>query len=162
VGCAAALAAAHRVPPLVAGFLAGMVQEHERALGTWQAEWPVIADVIQATGLATASMAEVAEGLTVDAVRMSANLNATHGAIFAERAMILLAEKIGRDKAQKIVEEAVASCLQQKRRLNEVLSEMPEAKQHLTAETLKSLEDPQQYLGAAEEFRKRLLGSSQE
>lgn len=160
VGCATALAASNRVPPLVASFLAGMVQEHERALGTWQAEWPVIADVIQATGLAAASMADVAEKLTVDAVRMRANLDATHGAIFAERAMVLLAEKIGHDKAQKIVEEAVANCLREKRRLNEVLSEMPETKQHLTAETLKSLEDPQQYLGVAEEFRKRLLDSA--
>lgn len=160
VGCAATLAAANRVPPLIASFLAGMVQEHERALGAWQAEWPVIADVIQATGLAAASMADVAEKLTVNSARMRANLDATYGAIFAEKAMILLAEKIGRDKAQKIVEEAVANCLRQRRKLSEVLSEMPEAREHLSAETLKRLEDPQQYLGAAEEFRKRLLNSA--
>ncbi len=35
-----ALAAANRVPGLVAAFLAGMVQEHERGVGGWQAEWP--------------------------------------------------------------------------------------------------------------------------
>ena len=74
--------------------------------------------------------------------------------------MILLAEKIGRDKAQKIMEEAVANCLQQRRKLSEVLSEMPDATEHLPAETLKNLEDPQQYLGATEEFRKRLLDSA--
>lgn len=160
VGCVAALAAASRVPFLVANFLSGMVQEHERALGNWQAEWPVIADVIQATSLAAASMADVAEKLTVDAARMRANLDATHGAIFAERAMILLAGKIDRNKAQKIVEEAVANCLRQRRKLSEVLSEIPEAKEHLTSEMLKNLEDPQQYLGVAEEFRKRLLDSA--
>ncbi len=41
--CALALAAAHRVPGLVASFLSAMVQEHERGVGGWQAEWPIIA-----------------------------------------------------------------------------------------------------------------------
>ena len=61
--CALTLAAAHRVPGLVASFLSAMLQEHERGVGGWQAEWPIIAAVVQSTGVAIASMAEVAEGL---------------------------------------------------------------------------------------------------
>ena len=72
-----------------ASFLSAMVQEHERGVGGLQAEWPVLAAVVQSTGVAIASMAEVAEGLSVDAERMRANIAITNGAIFAERAMML-------------------------------------------------------------------------
>ena len=75
-GCARALAAAVRTPGLVAAFLAGMDQEHERAVGGWQAEWPTLAALIQAAGAASEAMAVVAEGLTVDAERMRRNMNA--------------------------------------------------------------------------------------
>ena len=68
------LAAAHRVPGLVASFLSAMLQEHERGVGGWQAEWPIVAAVVQSTGVAIASMAEVAEGLTVDTQKMRLNI----------------------------------------------------------------------------------------
>src|SRR6516165_1385877 len=106
VGCIVTLAAVNRVPGLVASFLSGMVQEHERAAGGWQAEWPTVADVVKSTGLATTSMADVAAGLSVDPVRMRSNIEATQGVVFAEKAMMLLAAKLGREPAQKILEQA--------------------------------------------------------
>ena len=39
-----AVAGAIRTPGLVATILAAMPQEHERAAGGWQAEWPAMAD----------------------------------------------------------------------------------------------------------------------
>jgi 3-carboxy-cis,cis-muconate cycloisomerase len=39
VGCSQILTAATLAPGIVAGVLSGLVQEHERALGGWQAEW---------------------------------------------------------------------------------------------------------------------------
>jgi len=159
IGCALTLAAAERVPEMVATFLSSMVQEHERGVGGWQAEWPTVAALVQATGLAIASMAEVAEGLTVDPTRMAANLDATRGLIFAERAMMLLAEKVGRDVAHKVVEEAARRSLARARHLSEVLAEMPEVTRHLDSAALRDLEAPEQYLGAADEFRLRLLSS---
>ena len=97
VGSVLAQAAAQRVPGLVSSFLSAMVQEHERAAGGWQAEWSIVSGVVQNTGLAIACMAEVAEGLAVDPERMRANIAATRGVIFAERAAMLLGKKIGRD-----------------------------------------------------------------
>jgi 3-carboxy-cis,cis-muconate cycloisomerase len=157
-GCSIALASAQRVPGLVATFLSAMVQEHERAVGGWQAEWPTVAVVIQATGLAISSMAEVAEGLKVDETRMRANVDATHGAIFAERAMMLLAKKMGRDVAHKLMEEATQKSVAQGRHLIEVLRGMPEVVQHID-ETLQDLEVPEKYLGVAEQFRLNLLSA---
>ena len=156
-GCVVTLAAANRAPGLVATFLSAMVQEHERAAGSWQSEWPTVAALMQATGVAAASMAEVTEGLSVDGARMRANIEATKGIIFAERAMMLLGEKLGRDAAHKLLEEATQRSVTQGRHLYEVLGEMPEVSRHLDRETLKKLESPEEYLGSADAFRMRLL-----
>ena len=85
-----------------------MPQEHERALGGWQAEWPTLAALIETLALAVQAMDEVAQGLTVDPDAMQANMDATEGAVLAERATFLLAEKMGKQKAGKLVEEALA------------------------------------------------------
>ncbi|MFL6719149.1 MAG: 3-carboxy-cis,cis-muconate cycloisomerase, partial [Burkholderiaceae bacterium] len=59
VGCAVALSAAVRVPGLVSTMLSGMVQEHERALGGWQAEWDTLPDIALLTSGALRQMREV-------------------------------------------------------------------------------------------------------
>lgn len=160
VGCMVTISAAHRVPGHVAAFLSAMVQEHERAAGAWQAEWPTVSALIQATGLAAASMAEVAEGLSVDPARMRANVEATGGVIFAERAMMVLGEKIGRDVAHKVLEEATRKSVEQGRRLVEVLAEIPEVTRHLDREAIRRLEVPEEYLGSADVFQTRILSST--
>ncbi len=159
IACSVTLAAAHRVPGLVASFLSAMVQEHERGVGGWQAEWPTVAAVIQATGVAAASMAEATEGLEVGEPRMRANIDATRGAIFAERAMILLGKSLGRDAAHKLLEAATRRSIAEGRSLREVLSEMPEVTRILDGPTLRNLEAPEEYLGVADALRTRLLSS---
>jgi 3-carboxy-cis,cis-muconate cycloisomerase len=158
--CSLTLAAAHRVPGLVASFLSAMLQEHERGVGGWQAEWPVVAAVIQSTGVAIASMAEVAEGLSVDAQKMRLNIENTNGAIFAERAMMLLGAKLGRDVAHKVLEVAVRKSVKEGKHLAAVLAETAEVTTHLSRAELKELETPEQYLGSAEAFRKALISES--
>ena len=162
IGCTLTLAAANRAPGLVSSFLSGMIQENERGVGGWQAEWSTVSAVVQAAGLAAASMAEVAEGLTVDTERMQENIAATCGAVFAERAMMLLGGALGRDAAHRILEEASHRSTQQKRHLAVVLSEMPEVTAHLDAATIRDLEDPKRYLGVAESFRLSLLAKDQQ
>lgn len=157
IGCVLTLAAATRVPGLVSSFLSSMVQEHERGAGGWQAEWPAVAAAVQATGLAIASMAEVCDGLKVDEARMRANLENTRGAVFAEKAAMLLAERLGKETAHELLEQATRKSAEQGRRLVEVLAEMPEIRQHLEPAVLQQLEAPEQYLGAADEFRIGLL-----
>ncbi|VTU25922.1 3-carboxy-cis,cis-muconate cycloisomerase [Variovorax sp. PBL-E5] len=70
-----ALAAAHRAPQRVAALLAAMPQEHERALGAWQAElaeWPQL--LMSAHGSVRA-LAGALPGLQVDAARMRSNID---------------------------------------------------------------------------------------
>jgi 3-carboxy-cis,cis-muconate cycloisomerase len=158
--CALTLAAAHRVPGLVQSFLSAMLQEHERAVGGWQAEWPIVTSVVQSTGVAIASMAEVAEGLWVDTKKMRHNLDRTNGLIFAERAMMLLGTKLGRDVAHKIIEAAAKRSIKEEKNLAAILAEIPEAAAHLTPAELKQLEAPEQYLGSAEAFRQALIADN--
>jgi 3-carboxy-cis,cis-muconate cycloisomerase len=157
IACSLALAAGGRVPGLVANYLFGMAQEHERAVGGWHAESATIAHVVQNTGLAVASMAEVAAGLEVDSTRMGENIEKTRGVVFAERAMILLGASLGRDIAHKLLEDAVQQSIQEKKKLTEVLAAIPQVTNVLSASEVQSLDDPKEYLGAAEVFRKQLL-----
>jgi 3-carboxy-cis,cis-muconate cycloisomerase len=145
-GSVVALAAAHTVPGLVSSYLSLMPQENERAAGGWQAEWPTVTRVVQATGSALASMADTITDLTVDPARMRANLEATQGAVFAEKAAMLLAPQMGREAAQKLVAEAL-----KKGTLRDGLAHA------LTREQLESLDSPEDYLGSAETFRRQLL-----
>ncbi|MCY1166151.1 MAG: lyase family protein [Pseudomonadota bacterium] len=84
VSCMVALAAAQRVPQRVAALLATMPQEHERALGNWQAElaeWPGL--LMSVHGSARA-MAQALSGLQVDTQRMRANLDAVRAELPAD------------------------------------------------------------------------------
>lgn len=156
-GCAIALAAANRTPGLVSAFLSAMIQEHERGVGGWQSEWPTVAGVIEATGSALAAMKGVLEGLTVYPERMRANLTATHGVSFTEKLAMLLAPKLGRDAAHALLADAAREAAQTARPLREILCQKPDIGSLLTAEQIENIDNPEDYLGSAEEFRKRLL-----
>lgn len=146
-----ALAAAHRVPGLTAAFLSQMVQEHERAAGAWQAEWPTVAAVIQSTGVALASMAEVAEGLAVDPKRMRENIHSTNGAVFSEKIALLLTSRLGREKAHELVKNWSDPKTLNQRKLSEALAEIPETRRYAG-----EFNQPEKYLGSAGEFIRRL------
>jgi 3-carboxy-cis,cis-muconate cycloisomerase len=157
IACAIALAAASRVPGLTAAFLSQMVQEHERAVGGWQAEWPTVTAVIQSTGVAVASMAEAAEGLAINPDRMLQNLESTKGTVFAEKAALLLTGRTGRERAHEVLEYATDPSRLRDRTLSQALAAMEEPK--LEKREIAALEDPQDYLGSANEFVRRLSRS---
>ena len=75
VACAHALAAAVRMPGLLATLHAG-IPEHERALGAWQAEFSVVPEIAGAFGASLDFLATIASSLVVNAARMKENLAA--------------------------------------------------------------------------------------
>jgi 3-carboxy-cis,cis-muconate cycloisomerase len=77
VAAVSVLACTKRTPGLVAGALAAMEQEHERAAGAWQSEWGTYTELLALTGSAAAWARELLENLTVDPARMQANLAAS-------------------------------------------------------------------------------------
>jgi 3-carboxy-cis,cis-muconate cycloisomerase len=159
-GCAIVLAAAVRVPGLVASFLTSMVQEHERSVGGWHAEWPTVASTVQATGAALAAAADVIDGLIVHPEAMRKNLEATRGTVFAERAMLLLAPRLGRDAAQRLIQDALEQVERTGLTLGDALRDMPEVTATLPADLLATLDRAEDYLGAAEPLRRQLLDAA--
>jgi 3-carboxy-cis,cis-muconate cycloisomerase len=156
---AAALAAATIAPNLAATILAAQVQEHERGLGGWQAEWPTFPALALITSGALAAIADIAQGLEVDSERMRANLEATRGLIMAEAISIALAARIGAQEAHRIVEEASRKAAAAKRDLQDVLGENDQVKLSLSVGELARLFEPMGYQGAAQTFIDRIIGS---
>jgi 3-carboxy-cis,cis-muconate cycloisomerase len=112
---------------------------------------------VQTAGAATAAMASVLEGLTVDPARMRANLEAARGVVFAERAVVLLTPTLGRDKAHALVTAALEDSRASGRRFGEALGAVPAAAAALGADGLRDLERPEAYLGEADTLRAQLL-----
>ncbi|HEV8500649.1 MAG TPA: 3-carboxy-cis,cis-muconate cycloisomerase [Casimicrobiaceae bacterium] len=159
VGCAIALAAAVRAPNLVATMLAAAVQEHERGLGDWPAEWDVLPDLCELAAGALAAMAGVVEGLEVDAARMRANLDATHGQILAEAAQMALAAHTGRDVAHALVADVAKGATRDGTDLGAALKADTRVTRWLDVRTIDALMDPAQYLGLAGTFVDRVLAA---
>jgi 3-carboxy-cis,cis-muconate cycloisomerase len=152
VGCAAVLTAATRAPGLVATVFAGMVQEHERALGGWQAEWDALPDLARLAGGALANIEQIAAGLNVNVPRLAANLDVTHGLILGEAVMLALGDSIGRLDAHHLVERASKAAIRDGKTLYDVLAADAAVTDHLPIERLKQLLDPAQYVGQAHAY----------
>jgi adenylosuccinate lyase len=68
------------------------------------------------------------EGMVVDAERMRANLELTHGALFSQRVLLALVERgASRDDAYRIVQRAAAQAIAEGRPLRELLAAEPAA-----------------------------------
>jgi 3-carboxy-cis,cis-muconate cycloisomerase len=156
-----ALAAATIAPNLMATILAAQVQEHERALGGWQAEWQTFPALALVTSGAVDAVADIAQGLEVDSERMRANLGETRGQIMAEPVALALGAKVGKQEAHRIIEEASRKAAAGKRDLQEVLAEDDRVKLSLSIGELAKLFEPMGYQGAAQTLIDRIVGSLQ-
>jgi 3-carboxy-cis,cis-muconate cycloisomerase len=160
VASAAALSAAAIAPQLCATLLAAEIQEHERAAGTWAAEWPTFPALCLVTSGALAAVVDIAEGLDVDIERMAHNLDLTGGQIMAEAIAFRLAEKLGKSVAHKLIEDASKRAHAEKRTLKDVLLHDPRVTAHIPPSELPKLFDPLSYQGVAQALIDRLVAST--
>lgn len=149
VGSALAVACAEHVRAAAAVVTAGVVEEHERGLGGWQAEWGALSQALAYTGGATAHVLETLNGFQVDADRMRANLSELLG---AEHASFVLSERVGRAKAHELVGEAA--------RAESFRDGLLEA--GLSDDEVERVLDPASYLGSADAFVDRALAYYEE
>ena len=159
VGCATILTAAIRMPGLVSTMLSAMVQEHERGLSGWHAEWQTLPEICMLAGGAVAQMADVLDGLTIHEKRMAENIEMTHGLIFAEAIAMVLRKKFGRKEAHELLEQASRRAVAENRPLREVLLQDATVRKHLSAEDIDRLVDPKNYSGSAKEMAKKTLAN---
>jgi 3-carboxy-cis,cis-muconate cycloisomerase len=155
--CSVVLAAGLRVPPLVSTMLNSMVQENQRGLGSWHAEWETLPEIVRLTGGALHHLAGMLPGLEVHTDRMKQNLDATNGLIFAEAVTFALAEHIGKMPAHQLVESACNKSITQKQHLKDILRAEPSLRAHLSAKELEGFFDARKYLGSSDIFIDRIL-----
>lgn len=157
VGCLRILAASNRAPALVSALLSAMPQEHERGLGGWQSEWPSLKELFAAGIDSSDALAEIAEGLEVDAERMRSNLDATNEVVFSERLSTALLPQIGRVESQELVARLVTQSIEQGQLLSLVAAEDASVNAALDADELKNVFDISKALGSSPELMDRLL-----
>jgi 3-carboxy-cis,cis-muconate cycloisomerase len=159
ITCAVVLSAATRVPGLVGTMLSSMIQEQERGLGGWHAEWETFPEIISLAAGALHHLTVTVSGLEVDAARMAANLELTNGLLFAEAVQMALGKTLGRQQAHELIEAACKRAKKENRHLRDVLADDPAVSKHLSREALAKLFDPAQYLGVAQQFITRVLAA---
>ena len=114
-------------------------------------------ELLETVGSAAAWLRDCLEHLEVDAARMRANLDLTHGALLAERVTTALAADLGRHPAHELVEAAAREAFASGRPLADVLAGTDEVAARLDADAIGRLLDPAGYLGATDELIRRAL-----
>ncbi|QBX36658.1 3-carboxy-cis,cis-muconate cycloisomerase [Brevundimonas sp. S30B] len=157
VAVTAVLAASRRAPGLAATLMMSLPQAHERDVGGWHAEWEVVPDLFRLAGGAAARMADVFEGLRIDADRMAANLEMTRGLLFSEAAAVALTGALGRAQAHARVKAAAARVVDEGITLRQALEANPGAAAAL-AGRWDEVFDLGRTVVSASELERRLVG----
>lgn len=147
VAAASVLAAANRVPVLMASLYQSMVQEHERSLGAWHAEWLALPEIFQLCAGALSRTLDVLQGMEVNTENMQRNLECTQGLIMAEAVMMALAPKLGRLNAHHVVEAACKTAVAEQKHLKEVIAELDDIKNNFSTAEISAIFKPESYLG---------------
>ncbi|HMN50585.1 MAG TPA: 3-carboxy-cis,cis-muconate cycloisomerase [Xanthobacteraceae bacterium] len=146
------LAAAQLAPGFVSAMLAGLVQEHERSTGGWQASWLALPQLLLLASGAFERIAEIATGLEVDKARMAANLELTKGQVLTEAVQMALGEKMGRAQAHEMLSAAAKRTAKNGKPLKDELLSIPEVANALPRKQLDALFVAGKYLGEAARF----------
>jgi 3-carboxy-cis,cis-muconate cycloisomerase len=137
--------------------LAALPQEHERATGSWQAEWAAIPELFHFCGAAFASTRAALEDLQVDAARMRANLDHGGGQIMAEALSGALAPQFGQVEAKRLVTAICRQASAEQLSLYDVARRNERIAALLSEAELVAALDPARYLGQSERFIEHVL-----
>ncbi|GAB4130645.1 MAG: 3-carboxy-cis,cis-muconate cycloisomerase [Roseiflexaceae bacterium] len=132
--------------------LNGLIQEHERSVGAWQAEWQALPDLVCAAGGAVARTADLVSGLVIDPPRMLANLQQRGGLLMAESLSMALARHHGLSAAQQVVQRLCAEVSATGQPLMAVAAQEPLVVEVLSQAELTQALDPAAYLGSTEQL----------
>ena len=157
VGSIEILAAMRGVDAQAGVLLGAMVQEHERAAGAWQSEWPALSDVLRLAGGALFRLADVLEGLEVNSTQMRKNLDQSQGLIMSEQVVMRLAERTDLITARKLVDGVVNAAAESGRSFKQLLLDDVQIVRYLTRRELEAALDPSSYLGSSDQLIDRAL-----
>ncbi|HYX65436.1 MAG TPA: 3-carboxy-cis,cis-muconate cycloisomerase [Burkholderiales bacterium] len=157
ISCLYIHACAAMVRQHVAALLDAIVADHERSTGPWEIEWIALPEAFVLTAGALQQVNFILAGLEVDAGRMRANLDITHGLVVSEAVMMGLAPYLGRQRAHDLVYDLCREAIRQERPLLELLAQDGEITKHVDRKKLAQLCDPANYLGLSGVMVDRVL-----
>ncbi|MEV4974698.1 3-carboxy-cis,cis-muconate cycloisomerase [Streptomyces scopuliridis] len=146
-------AAARRAPALAAVLYGCVAAEDERPAGAWHAEWETLRDLLRLAAGAAGDAGQLVAGLRVHPARMREHLDLTEGLIVTERLAAVLATRLGRATAKRLLADAALTCRTTGARPADVLAAEPALK----GLDLGALTNPAQYTGAAGALTDRAL-----
>jgi len=142
-----------------AALMDAMIADHERSTGPWEIEWIVLPEAFCLTAGALKQTLFVLQGLEVDAAKMRANIDLTHGLVMSEAVMMGLGRHIGREHAHHVVYDICREAIRKNTPLLDLLAAHPEINRHLDRAALAKLCDPANYLGQAGVMVDRVLAT---
>ncbi|MFN8471090.1 MAG: 3-carboxy-cis,cis-muconate cycloisomerase [Anaerolineae bacterium] len=154
-----AAAASRLAIGVVPVILNAMANEHERAVGGWQAEWAAIPALFGYTAAAVVHVGRAVAGLQVDTDRMVVNMERGGGLLMAESLTTALAHHIGRPEAMRLVRDASQRALQAGATLRQAALDDTKIRAHLAEDEIERALDPRNYLGSADAFIDRALAA---
>lgn len=120
---------------------------HERDISHSSVERVILPDACIVLDFMLDSMAHIVRDWVVYPERMLRNLEATHGAIFSQRAMLALVEAgMDRQRAYRLVQRLARQAWEQERPLRELLLTDPDVRSVLTAQQIDRIFDLEPFL----------------
>lgn len=151
VDAVAAVAAATTTPQLAATLLAAMMQEHERAAGSWHAEWIVLPRLCSLAHGALLSVTRAVRGLRIDSQRMQINLSSALRVTSVSALAEALTPAMGSDAAHERVSSWAQNAAASGSTLRDIAEkELPAIDAGLTREQLDRIFSIERDIAAAE------------
>ncbi|ACZ38728.1 adenylosuccinate lyase [Sphaerobacter thermophilus] len=134
---------------------------HERDISNSSAERVIFPDAFILLDYMVALMTEIVEDWVVYPERMRRNLEATHGAIYSQRALLALVEAgMDRQEAYRIVQRAGHTAWDTGTHMRDLLLQDDEVRARLTPEQIEAIFDPSYHTAHIDEaFRRLGLGT---
>lgn len=121
--------------------LAGLSSLHERDKAVYAIEADYVPRVCRHVHRMIQLATTVVRGMTVDPQRMRRNLETSNGQLFSERAMMALADRVGRQSAHDVVYEASMTAFEAGEHLRDALARHSQVTNALTTAELDELFD---------------------
>lgn len=132
---------AYRAPALAQTLIGELASEHERGLGTWANNLPIMADLFAQTASSVSAALDIAQHARIDEAAMQRNIDALYGVVYSEGISLRLSALLGPKAAAAIVAEVCQAALSTQTPVVELL------KRHEQVNAVLSLAEIEQLAG---------------
>ncbi|MCS7339012.1 MAG: adenylosuccinate lyase, partial [Verrucomicrobiae bacterium] len=137
--------------------LENVVLWHERDISHSSVERVILPDACIVLDFMLDSMTRIVREWVVYPERMRRNLDATHGAIFSQRAMLSLVQAgMDRQRAYRLVQRLAREAWEREIPLRELLRREPEVRERLTEQEIEEIFDLEPFLRHVDEAFRRV------